>query len=265
MIMNTKNSFVSDLQSHFDDYIKWLKDKTCFHDLENGYVEITTPHLDRHNDCLQFYVKQQTNGGLLFTDGGYILDDLEASGVIFNTPKRKKILDEVINGFGVRISTDGQIELLANKDNFAVKKNNFIQAMLAINDMFTLANNNIASLFLEDVEEWLDGNDVRYTPMIKFTGKSGFDHMFDFVIPHSKKQPERILQAINNPNKGNVEQLLFMWQDTKETRRENSTLYAVLNDIDHKVSNNVRSSLEAYNVRPVLWSARTEYLKEISA
>lgn len=259
------NSLAYDLQGHFDNYIKWLKDKTCFQSLDNGFVEITTPHLDRHNDCLQFYVKQNDNGGLLFTDGGYIIDDLETSGVTFNTPKRQKILTEIANGFGVRISKDNQIEMLANKDNFPVKKNNFIQAMLAINDMFALASNNIASLFFEDVEEWLDLHDVRYTPLVKFTGKSGFDFLFDFVVPHHKKHPERILQTLNNPTKGNIEQLLFSWQDTKETRRENSTLFAVLNDVDHKVSSSVRSSLEAYDVRPLLWSAREEYMKEIAA
>ncbi|WP_418888699.1 DUF1829 domain-containing protein, partial [Methanothrix soehngenii] len=36
---------------------------------------------------------------------------------------------------------------------------------------------------------------------MKFTGKSGYDHLFDFVIPKSKKRPERILQAINRPSR----------------------------------------------------------------
>lgn len=41
---------------------------------------------------------------------------------------------------------------------------------------------------------------IRYTPKVKFTGKSGYDHLFDFVIPKSRQQPERIIQAINRPN-----------------------------------------------------------------
>lgn len=258
------STFTNDLQDYFDNYIKWLKDKTCFQTLDNGYMEITTPHLDRHNDCIQFYIKQQDNGGLLFTDGGYIIDDLEASGVTFSTPKRQKILNEIANGFGVTI-INNQIEMNANATNFPVKKNNFIQAMLAINDMFALASSSIASLFFEDVEAWLDLHDVRYTPLVKFTGKSGFDFHFDFVIPHHKQHPERVLQTINTPTKSNIEQLLFSWQDTKDTRRENSTLFAVLNDVDHKVSTGLKSSLEAYNVRPLLWTARNNYIEEISA
>ncbi len=35
------------------------------------------------------------------------------------------------------------------------------------------------------VVTWLDVHDVRYTPKVKFTGKTGFDHLFDFVIPKS--------------------------------------------------------------------------------
>jgi hypothetical protein len=31
----------------------------------------------------------------------------------------------------------------------------------------------------------------------KFTGKNGYGHLFNFVIPSLKTEPERILQAIN--------------------------------------------------------------------
>lgn len=263
--MNTSSALALDLQAQFDSYFKWLKDKTCIQSLDNGYIEITTPHLDRHNDCIQFYVKQQDNGSLMFTDGAYILDDLENSGVSFNTPKRQKILTEIANGFGVQISKDNQIEMIATKDNFPVKKNNFIQAMLAINDMFALASNSVASLFLEDVEAWLNLNDIRYTPMVKLTGKSGYDFLYEFVIPHHRQHPERILHTINYPTNANIQQMLFGWQDTKDTRRENSTLYAVLNDEDHKVSENMRNSLKVYNVIPLLWSHKAEFVEELSA
>ena len=46
-----------------------------------------------------------------------------------------------------------------------------------------------------------DENEIRYTPSVKFTGKNGYDNLFDFVIPKSKKQPERILQVINRPSR----------------------------------------------------------------
>ena len=75
------------------------------------------------------------------------------------------------------------MEVRASKDNFPMHKHNLVQAMLAVNDLFYLASPIVSSLFLEDVIAWLDENEIRYTPSVKFTGKSGYDNLFDFVIP----------------------------------------------------------------------------------
>jgi len=37
---------------------------------------------------------------------------------------------------------------------------------------------------------------MRYTPRVKFPGISGYDQFLDFVIPKSRKQPERIVQPV---------------------------------------------------------------------
>jgi hypothetical protein len=79
-----------------------------------------------------------------------------------------------------------------------MRKHNLLQAMLAVNDLFFLSIQMVASLFYEDVVSWLDTNEIRYTPNVKFTGKSGYDHLFDFVIPKSRRQPERIPDSSYN-------------------------------------------------------------------
>ena len=144
----------------------------------------------------------------------------------------------------------------ATPENFSLKKHNLIQAMLAVNDLFYLASPYVASLFYEDVTHWLDLADIRYTPKIKITGKSGYDHMFDFVIPKSRQQPERIVQAISNPKKDSAETLVFKWLDTREIRSPESRLYAFLNDSVSTVSPSVVDALTNYNLEPVLWSQR---------
>lgn len=252
------------LEGHFDNYIKWLRDRTCFEEVRNGWVKVTTPHLDRHNDCLQFYVNS-IGEDIILTDGGYILDDLEASGVEIKSPKRQKIFNEIINGLGVSVTNDNELTIHANSESFAVKKNNLIQAMLCVNDMFTLAKSSVANLFYEDVELWLDDNDIRYVPSVKFVGKSGFDFRFDFVIPKYKDEPERIVQTINIPNKSNIEHLLFSWSDTKVTRPEKSTLFAILNDSNCNISSSIQQSLDNYNVVGVPWSERQEYTELLAA
>ena len=105
------------------------------------------------------------------------------------------LLHSTLNGFGVKLSGSA-IEAEASKENFALKKHNLLQAMLAVNDMFYLASPMVSSIFYEDVIAWLDKNEIRYVTNVKFTGKSGLDHHFDFVIPKSKTQPDRFPQAI---------------------------------------------------------------------
>jgi len=137
--------------------------------------------------------------------------------------------------------------------------------MLAVNDLFYLAVPMVASLFLEDVAAWLDFNDIRYTPKVKFTGKTGYDHLFDFVIPASRKQPERILHAINRPSRETAQSLAFSWIDTKEVRPANSRAYAILNDAEHTPTGTVLDALKNYDVLPVPWSRREEVKEELAA
>src|ERR1017187_2175275 len=105
-----------------------------------------------------------------------------------------------LNGFGVKLNNDA-LEIHATVDNFPSRKHDLVQAMLAVNDLFYLAQPVVESLFLEDVTSWLDGAEVRYIPNVKFTGISGYDHRFHFGIPKSKREPERIVESISRPTK----------------------------------------------------------------
>jgi hypothetical protein len=123
----------------------------------------------------------------------------------------------------------------------------------------------VASIFHEDVVHWLDLHDIRYTPNVKITGKSGYDHVFDFVIPKSRRQPERILKAINRPNRDTAQAVAFSWIDTKEVRPAESRAYALINDSDQNVSVAVLDALRNYDVQPVLWTEREAVRDELAA
>ena len=131
-IINVGALVIDDIRSLLDQYTKWLRDKTSLRQISD-WIEISTPYLDRHNDCLQIYAKRQ-NGGYLLTDDGYIIEDLQQSGCKLDTGKRQALL-MTLNGFGVRLN-DGRLEIQASPDNFAVRKHNLVQAMLAVNDLF---------------------------------------------------------------------------------------------------------------------------------
>ena len=100
---------------------------------------------------------------------------------------------------------------------------------------------------------------------MKFTGKSGYDNLFDFVIPKSKKQPERILQVINRPSRDEAGATAFAWIDTKEVRAPDSRAYALLNDSERAVSPSVIDALQSYDVRPIMWSKRHAVVEELTA
>lgn len=251
-----------EIQRLLDSYIQWLRDKTALREV-GDWVEITTPYLDRHNDYLQIYAKRQKDSYLL-TDDGYVIEDLAQSGCKLDSPKRQDLLRMTLGGFGVQMG-DGQLQVKATAETFSSKKHDLIQAMLAINDMFFLSSAVVANLFYEDVVAWMEAHEIRFIRDIKFTGKSGYDHRFDFVIPKSRKKPERILKAISSPSKETAEMLAFSWIDTKEVRSPDSKAYAFLNDSERAVSSAILDALESYDVRPIVWSKREDIREELAA
>ena len=256
---------VEEIQGLLVEYSRWLKDKTALQEIDEDWVEITTPHLDRHNDCLQIYARKHDNGYML-TDDGYIIADLASSGCSLDSPKRKELLRTTLAGFGVQVDDRGQLTVHTTSKDFPLKKHNMIQAMLAVNDLFYLARPHVESLFLEDVGKWLDLAKVRYTPSVKLPGKSGYDHMFNFIIPKSQDQPERIVQALSSPQKGTVEALVFKWLDTRENRADDSQLFALLRDDKGiAVSSSVVEALENYELKPVLWTNRKQVQEQLAA
>ena len=253
---------IDEIQTMIDHYWVWVKDRTTLRQID-GWSEITTPHLDRHNDYIQIYVRKSEDGFLL-TDDGYTINDLELSGTPLDTPRRRQILDTTLRGFGVQLVEGHRLEVKASAGNFAVRKHNLLQAMLAVNDLFYLAYSNVASLFREDVAVWLEDCDIRFTPDVTFKGKSGYDHRFDFVIPKSKTHPERLIHAVNRPDRRTAQSVVFACVDTKENRSSNSENYAILNNRERVVSLNVKEALKSYDVRPILWEERDVVREELA-
>lgn len=246
-----------------DSYVKWLKQKITFKEIENA-VEITTPFMDRHNDYLQLYV-QQKGTKLTLSDAGYILTDLKLSGCdVFFSPKRKKILQTILNGYGVKVSSKEELFVETTLEAFPQKKHMLVQSMMTVNDMFMTSRENVQSIFLEEVDQYLFDNDIRFVENISFTGKSGFPQTFHFAIPRSRQFPERILHALNNPTKQNSENLLFAWTETKENRRPDSKLFAVLNDSERAIRPGVINAFNEYEVQTILWSKRNEFTPQLT-
>lgn len=243
-----------------ESYVNWLRQKISVEQIGDVF-EVTTPFLDRHNDQMQLYIRK-SNGSLLLTDDGYTLRDLELSGFELSSPRRRQMAQTILRGFGVRLEGE-ELVVDAKAENFPQKKHNLVQAMLAVNDLYVTAGPTVLSLFREDVERFLRTHEIRFTPAVKFTGRSGFDHYFDFVVPESRQRPERVLRAINHPNRTAITSLIFAWDDTRGIRASNSTAYAVMNDADKEISVDLTEALKQYDITPIAWSQRAQHVEEL--
>ena len=243
-------------------YLEWIK-RNSTQTLIGEYSEITTPFIDAHNDHIRFYITR-TGDGYTLTDDGYTINDLEMCGCDLKSKKRKQTLNQIAESIGVGIQNDC-IVVDASENDIARKQHIMIQAMLKISDMFLTTSSRVKSLFLEEVQEFFVDNDIRNTPSIMLMGHSGLSHQFDFVIPASRKMPERVITAINTPSKQTVESALFAWNDVVKTRKSDSRGYIILNDIKKKTNLELFNAIQSYDLKAVPWSERNSFIEELAS
>lgn len=254
-----------DCQKLIDAYVDWLRRGLSVEQIGEA-CELTTPFLDRHNDHLQVYAVRRS-GTIELSDDGYTLAELKTSGLEIATPRRKALLQGILGGLGVQ--SDGtSIRVEASPGNLGRRMHALVQAMLAINDMFMIAQPQVATFFLEDEREFLDHHQVRYSERVKLAGKTGFDHAIDFLIPPSRQRPERLVRAISTPRRENIFAYIFSLEDTRQARaheRQEPEAYAFLNDQEQTVGGDLLEALQAYQVIPARWSERERYAGALSA
>lgn len=248
-----------------NEYLRWVRDNTFARTLSDGGVcAVSTPFLDRHNDHVEVFLKK-SNGNIRISDHGYTIADLKMSGFEISTPKREQILKTTLNGFGVHVGQENELYVDATAQNIGQKKHYFLQAILAVNDMFNLAQETVYSLFKEDVENYLRANEVFFSKDIKITGKSGFDHNIDFLIPPIRKHPERLIKAINSPKKDPIMSAIMAYSDITQVRETPTRQFVIYNDAERTVSSDVIAALVNYEIKPIAWTTRNEYLGEFSS
>lgn len=257
---------IEEVQSLLDNYWVWLQGKSDLRQLD-GSVEITTPYLDRHNDYFQIYATQDS-GGFLLTDGGYVLADLEMSGLEIGKAREHPAFQAALGDLGVQVNDENVLQVRTSPADFALRTHSLVQAMLAVNDLGCLVTPAVPSrqrLFRKDVAAWLDDSGIRYWPKRKFDGKSGFKHEFDFVIPQSEHQPIRLLQVAAAADRRTVEKMAFALPDVRAVLPSELQAYAILNDLEKGVSEKISGAVADYGWKSVPWSERAEVCQELAA
>ena len=245
-----------------EKYISWLEEEISVNKI-GEYLEVTSPFLDRYNDYLQVYAKIERDNEILITDDAYTINNLRMSGIDINSNKRKQLLTSFLNKYRVDLNND-ELIIKTGIEDFPRKIIFLMQAMLNIDDMFMLSQNKVASIFLDDVTKFLDEKEIFYSKDVNFIGKSGFLYSYEYLLQRSKTQPERLCKVINNPNKQNFQNTIFMWNDTKETRSNDSKLIVFLND-ENKIDTSVTDGFKNYEVETIPWSKKDKYIELLKA
>lgn len=240
-----------DIKKLIDEYTSWLNKEITFEQV-GEYYEITTPYLDNANDYLQIYVKQDGND-IFFTDDGATLQGLKAAGFQL-TPNRKNYLQKILTRYGIQLKGN-ELSAKAPVKIFAQKKHMFIQALIRIDDMFSVTKPRVSSFFMDDIQSFFESREIYSIENVQFTGISGFSHNYDFVLQRNKYRPERLCQAVNNPNRSTMGNILFAWNDTKPIRKDDSQLIVILND-QKGISKGVVEGFLNYDAKVIKWSER---------
>lgn len=59
--------------------------------------------------------------------------------------------------------------------------------------------------------------------------------------------------------------MIFSWDDARKVRSENSIAIAVLNNQDKEVTPDTIHALKAYEIEPMVWSKREEFVGKLVA
>lgn len=241
-----------------DNYYNWLREKTFIQkDLTTDWYLINTPFIGAFNDTIEIYA-QKNGSQLKLSDNGETISNLEIQGLqIQGSKRRKSLLDSILINYGVKINND-ELIIETNIDKFSQSKHNFLSAIIEINDLYVLSNHNVASIFKEDVRNYLDSHNIIFTPDFISKGSTGLEFNFDFQI--AQRDKEIVIKSFNTINKSNLPTFLFSWDDIKPVRekitKKNVTAIAIINDIDKEVKSEILEALKSKNANFILWSEK---------
>lgn len=249
------NNWLNEL---IDKYYDFLKGRTAvITETGTNWAVISTPFIGLFNDTLEVYAKRD-NGKILLSDDGITIKNLDLIGSpISRSPKRKDLLDKILLNYGIQYQ-DNEFITEATEQNFAQKKHNLVSAISEINDMYMLAKHTVASIFKDDVRDYLDEQQIIYTPEFISKGSTGLEFTFDFQIAYKDK--EIVIKSFNSMNKLNLPNFLFTWEDIKSVRERITNKQviglAIINDEEKEIQVEYLEALKSKNADFILWTAR---------
>jgi len=246
-------------------YVQWLREKSSERELDGGWKALTLPFLDHHNDHLEVYVRQESDG-LRITDDGRIARDLKQIGCDLKVrTKRRAIAEKILKGLGFTpdLLDKGELTKTAVNGDFPQELHSILSSMLALDGLANTAQSSVVVPFKEEVANWFKSAGVHAEADARFVGHSGVSHEFDFQIPQTKIKRAKVVHSIAVPDRVHIQSFTYSVIDIRDELNGNSPeFYAFINDNVLKGKKQYLALL-SHDIEPMWWSRRDEYLGKL--
>ncbi|KRK80088.1 DUF1828 domain-containing protein [Companilactobacillus nodensis] len=245
-----------------DDYLKWMKTKYSVTSFDDG-DEIMTPFTNIIGDRIAIYVSPLNKNKIRLSDDGTTINDLVLLGIDINSGVRSRIIESIINSFGISLTANKILAIDGKKEDFPVMKQSLIQTILRIDDLVMTRKSNVKNLFFEDVMNYFDDNEFKGLPDYPVTGGSGNSYKIPYALGKSKSNPLQLIQILNNADFQRISTEIVTLEDIKSNvNYENGKInYSVIfNDVDHGIKDKAQNIALSKGLDIIPWSDKNKIL-----
>ncbi len=235
-------------------YLRWLGENTAASP-QGEWTVVTVPFLDRHNDQLQIFVRRHPDGFEL-TDDGYVLSDLESSGVTLSTPRREWV-STIARRFGVQLQ-GSELSARASGADVPYSFHALLQAMLAIGHQASGDRKATARSFPSEVREYLESLQLPLKRGTRLQGRSGLTHQFDYVLTPPGGRHPRVVAIIGAQAREKLRRVVLGWNDVRERNRLEEPITVIVDDRIWPLPQELFELCQSNGVRAIPWSARND-------
>lgn len=182
---------------------------------EDGRLKVTTPYLYPDGDYIDLYLVELPTG-LYLTDLGETMGYLADYGISpKQSPKRRKIINDVLLTQGVEMF-QGELRVsLDDWDRAAWAATRLSQAIVQISDLVFSLRLSALGTFKEEVEEYWIETRIPYDVDYPVVGGSGESYTVDFYIPAPHRP--RLVETLSSQSKSYantlVSRVVRLWHD----------------------------------------------------
>ncbi|MDN7144400.1 DUF1828 domain-containing protein [Liquorilactobacillus mali] len=235
-------------------YTEWLNQNYTIQNLEQG-DEITTPFTNTIGDNIRIYVKPLKDNLIELSDDGNTLNDLDLMGIDMTTSTRNKLLVNVLNQYNIK-KNDDILKTESTPQNFPIKKQELLQTLLRVDDLFMTKKSLATDIFLQEVLSYFEENNFGGLPDYSLDGNTGNNYRYNYALGPTKKRPLTLFQIMNNPSFQRLAAEAYALNDiSQETNLKNKKpkLVIIYNSV-YKIKEKSKNVTASSGIDAISWN-----------